>query len=618
MIELSGKSGCGESLSSPRLIRHTRARSRTAAAAVVLTAMTLAAFAPLWQAGFVYDDALYILDNPEVRGGLTLTALRWDFTSFHAFNWHPLTWISHQVDAQLFGLDPRGHHLVSLTIHLANTVLLLTLLNLLTGSLGAASLAAGLFALHPLHVESVAWVAERKDLLAAFFMFLALRAYLGYTRRPGTGRYLAVAVLFGLGLISKPMLVTFPFVLLLLDWWPLGRLWPAPGAASGSRRVVMEKVPFLLLSVASSIVTYLAQREGGALVSFPLRARVANALVSVLSYLGKTVWPDKLAVYYPHPGSSLPGWKTAAALAVLAGLCALAIRQRRSRPYLLMGWCWFAGMLVPVAGLVQVGGQAMADRYTYLPLVGIFLAAGSGWRDLGGERRRAAAWVIVPAVVLVMLGALTWRQAGYWRDEATLFGHAREVTSGNWLAESGLGRVLAARGDLDEGIRHLRESLRINPYIALNHYNLGKALALLGRPEEAVGAYRDAVNLQPDYPDAWYNLGNACLKLGRNAQAVEAFRQALRWSPGYAAAWNNLGIAYRDSGRRSEAREAFREAVRLRPDHALARLNLGLVSLALGDVESALAEYRILERLDREKARTLASALALPGEASPP
>ena len=594
---------------------------------LVLIAATLAAYHGVLRADFVYDDDQYLLNRAHVRAGLTLENLTWAFTTFYASNWHPLTWISHLVDMSLFGTQPAGHHATSLILHLLNTVLLFRLLERLTGALGRSAMVAGLFALHPLHVESVAWVAERKDVLSAAFFLLALDAYRRYAARPGTARYLVVALLFSLGLLSKPMVVTLPFVLLLLDWWPLGRLGPG--------RLLLEKVPLLLLSAASGLVTFAAQRSGQSLLDLEhhtLSARLVNATISYVRYLGDAFLPTGLAVFYPLPGAGYPAWQFAAALLLLLALTATCLRLARRRPWLATGWLWYVGMLFPVIGLIQVGLQSHADRYTYLPLVGVFLAL------LWESNARAEAWAlprraraVAVAVVLPALALLTLLQVGHWKDQRTLFTHAREVTGesavaainiaaqarregrldeaaalylealrlspGFFEATYGLGSILVMQGAVDAGVAHYRAALRVRPGVAEVWLKLGGAEAQLGRWGEAVSAYGRALALEPGLAEAWFNLGAAEAQLGRREEAVSAYRKALALEPAVVAGHMNLGNVLSDMGRSEEALAAYAEALRLAPERAEVYFNRGLALERVGRRQEAARDYREALRL---------------------
>jgi tetratricopeptide (TPR) repeat protein len=563
-----------------------------------------------------YDDPVYVTENAHVKGGLTWANVEWAFHSTEASNWHPLTWLSHMADCQVFGLHPWGHHLTSVLLHATNAVLLFAALRLMTGALWRSLLVAALFGLHPLHVESVAWVSERKDVLSTIFWMLVLWAY---ARRAQVARargrsapvfYGLALLFFALGLMCKPMLVTLPCVLLLLDYWPLRR-WEATSAAA-RWALLAEKIPFFALSAAASAVTLLAQGSGGAVSStedFPWPVRVANALIAYCRYLGRCFVPAKLAVFYPFFPEQPPLWEPLLAGALLAGVTAAAVALTRRRPYLLVGWLWFAGTLMPVIGLVQIGGQSMADRYTYVPLIGVFIMAAWAAGDATASwphRRRVRS--LGAGAVLVVLAAMTTRQLSFWKDGASLFRHALAVTENNWVAHANLFatmskssapgagaelqetvRILAAfaenydkRGiELErtpggslEAIKDFRTAVRIMPDLAGPHYNLGTALAgIPGGLPEAIEEFRTAARLRPDFVGAHYNLGIALARLpGGMPEAIEEFRTAARLKPGFAEAHYNLGLALSGiPGRTGEAVEQFEAALRDKPDLVQAR-----------------------------------------------
>jgi predicted negative regulator of RcsB-dependent stress response len=497
------------------------------------------------------DDNLYVYENPQVRAGLTPENIVWSFTVFEAFNWHPLTWISHMLDCELFGLRPGLHHLTNLLFHLMNTALLLLVLRRMTGSLWRSGFVAALFALHPLHVESVAWVAERKDLLSTFFWLMSIWAYARYAERPGLHRYLPVLAFFALGLLAKPMIVTLPFVLLLLDFWPLCRIQLGQGGAdnnltiprSSALRLIWEKIPLFILTAISIVVTLAAQQKGAALKSFaafPLKTRIANALISYVSYIGKMIWPVNLAVYYPHP-LALPIWQTVGAGVFLTAVSFLCIWAARKRPYLAIGWLWYLGTLVPVIGLVQVGSQALADRYTYIPLIGLFVLIGWGVPAiLIGWRHRRTVLALSTAVLLLGLTLCTWVQVGYWQDSISLFQHTVKVTTDNNFAHSNLGVALARRGRFDEAITHYYEALRIKPNEAEVYNNLGNVLLAKGNVDGAIHHFGKALKIWPDWAEAHNNLGVALEKGGKLEEAKVHYQQALRLNPDYPRAKDNL------------------------------------------------------------------------------
>ncbi len=556
----------------------------TAAAVAVLSALPYLA-GGVSGSFIAIDDGDYIYDNPRVRDGLTRAGVRWALTSFHASNWHPLTWISHMADISLFGLDARGHHLTSVLIHALAAALLCVALHRMTGALGRSAFVAALFGVHPLHVESVAWAAERKDVLAGLLFAFVLLAYAQYARRPRPLGYLAVVALLALGLTAKPMLVTAPCVLLLLDFWPLGRSPGTAGAGAATahrikqRHLLAEKVPLLALCAGASWLTLIAQRTGGTLATLerhPPGHRLANALVSYAVYLRDAIWPSSPAVYYPHPASLPSPAVIAAALLVLAALSWVAWAGRRRRPFLATGWLWYLGMLVPVLGLVQVGGQARADRYTYLPLLGVFLMLAWSVPPTSSPRRRLPPRAIVAVTILLLLAGLSAAHLRHWRDSETLFRRALAVTTGNWLIHNNLGAVLLARDRLDEAAEQFQKSLQSSPR-AENHNNLGMVLFRGRQIDGAIEQYRQALRLRPDYAAARHNLGLALAALGRTEEATGHFREALRLNPGFFEAALALGRASAELGRPTEAAGAYREALRLRPQSVEARSGLAAV-----------------------------------------
>ena len=521
----------------------------------VLAAITFAVYFQTTGFDFIsLDDPGYIVDNEAVRQGLTVDGLRWSFLSFHESNWHPLTWISHMLDVRLFGLNPGMHHLTNVLFHVLNTALLFLVLHRMTGAVWKSAAVAALFALHPLHVESVAWISERKDVLSTFFWMLTMAAYLGYVQRRTVPRYLLMALFFILGLMSKPMLVTLPFVLLLLDLWPLKRWRPFSGTESTPssapvtgavplRILFLEKAPLIALSAASSLVTVLAQKAGGAvkdLESMSVPARLANAVVSCVRYLGMTVWPHDLAVYYPFQGDISPFMVTGCLLFLLL-LTALAVYSIKKAPYLTVGWLWYIGTLLPVIGIVQVGSQSMADRYTYVPLIGVFIAVTWGLTDLSDRMHLVKA--VLPASTVAVLTALawaTWVQAGLWKDSETLFRHTLSVTSGNYLVHYDLGYALYEKGDVQGAVHHYQEALRIRSDLPQVHNNLGGILLNQGDSDGAIRHYVEALKIDPHQARVYNNLGIAFIRKGRTGQAVRCFERALQVDPGYRDARNNL------------------------------------------------------------------------------
>ncbi|MGD0259054.1 MAG: tetratricopeptide repeat protein [Verrucomicrobiota bacterium] len=634
----------------------------------LLAVLALTAFWRVTHNDFIkLDDRQYVTENPHVQGGFTWENVKWAFQAGYASNWHPVTWLSHTLDVRIFGLRPGWHHLINLLLHTANAILLFLVLNRMTGAVCRSAVVAALFAVHPLHVESVAWVAERKDVLSTFFFILTLSAYARYAagRRPGSegsgrlgrnGRlgeaslpsrlwYVATLGLFALGLMSKPMLATLPFVLLLLDFWPLGRSaeWGMRGAESGGSArgrgwagLVAEKVPFFVLAAGSSVLTFLAQAKGhNVSIGLPLGSRIANAIASYLKYLGKTVWPADLAVFYPHPDIRYPvshqwaGWKIALAALLLIAITVWALFRARRQPWFAVGWFWYLGTLVPVIGIIQVGGQALADRYTYIPLIGVFIcltwgAADSlaslrpGGRDvspkgpfspapdgislgrLGEASLLSGAQVLLAAAgILAVTGCVlaTQRQVKYWRNNLTLFEHALSVTANNAVAHYNIGTELEDQGNYDAAVAHFRTALEYDPSYADAHCSLGFALHALGKVDDALEQYQAAIRLKPWHAQARTSLGAILWMRGQREAAFEQYAEALRLKPDLAQAHYNLGIALTALGRFPEATTHLAEAVRLKPDYPEARTRLSQALFKQGNLAEAEAAMREVVRL---------------------
>ncbi len=576
----------------------------------VLLILTAAVFRPLLENDFInFDDDQYVTDNRHVQQGLKRQEFAWAFTTRDAANWHPLTWLSHMLDVELYGLNPRGHHLTSLLLHLANAGLLFFVFNRMTGGLWASAFVAAVFAVHPLHVESVAWVAERKDLLSAFFSLLTLWAYHHYSSRPGVGRYVPVIVLFSLGLMAKPMVITLPLVFLLLDYWPLGRLSDGRGTG-GSLRLstlaqrLLEKAPLFLLSAGSAAITLSAQKSGGAVqdADFPLAIRAFNALASYAHYLWKMVWPRNLAVFYPHPGNDLPWWLGAGAGLLLLASSIAVVRAGRRLPFLPVGWFWYLATLIPVIGLVQVGRQGMADRYTYLPLTGVFIMVAWGAPALlSGWRRRDRALALAALLILPALGVRAHHQAAAWRDSLTLFSQALLATRDNWLAEYNVGLLLAGRGNAAGAVAHYRSALRIRPDYTEAHINLGTLLAAERKFEEAAGHFREAISRDPlmsrlGANTAFVSLGNVLLELGRTDEAEGMYQQARRADPRDPAPLYCLALLETRRSNLPGAETLYREALRMKPDYQEAANNLAILLVNLSRTGEAVGTLgRILE-----------------------
>ncbi|UCE99176.1 MAG: tetratricopeptide repeat protein [Planctomycetota bacterium] len=554
---------------------------------VVLILVTLSVFWQVRSHEFIsFDDNMYIYNNSQVTAGLTRESLAWAFTTTHAFNWHPLTWMSHMLDCELYGLDAGGHHFTNVLFHIANTVLLLLVLNRMTRNLWPSVFVAAAFALHPLHVESVAWASERKDVLSTFFWMLTMWAYVRYVERREIKRYIVIILVFTLGLMAKQMLVTLPFVLLLLDYWPLGRLkFEKQCFRNSARECIVEKLPLLLLSAVAGIVIYLVQHAVDIVKStkdYPLSARITNALAAYITYIGKMLWPTRLAIFYPHPGKDLPVWQSVGAALLLVLITAAIFWKIRRRPYLAVGWLWYLGTLVPVIGLVQIGLQALADRYTYIPLIGLFMIIAWGTADiLARLRYRKVVLSITGLLLLLIMAVMSWFQVSYWRNGMTLYGHGTEVVPNNTWTRYYLGEELVLRGRLDEAIKHFKESLRIEPDCAYTKYFLGSVLLRQGKIDEAIKVYEE---LLPKLPDNIAAADMPDVKLVRKGKLGEIINL-------YTKGHVNLGIALSQQGKLDEAIKHYTEALRIRPDFAVAHTNLGHALARQGKLEEAITHY---------------------------
>jgi len=594
----------------PEARQTPRRRGLAVILALALVIIAAAAYSPVRQHAFLqFDDADYVVENGAVRAGLTWAGLKWAFSTPYAGNWHPLTWISHMADVQMFGMDAGLHHLSSLFLHLLTTLLVFRLLTRLTGAMGASACVAALFAVHPLHVESVAWVAERKDVLSGFFSVLTLTAYAWYTRHPGWVRYLAVGGSFALALLSKPMAVTLPFVLLLLDAWPLAR-WRGVslGAdAPGAMALLREKAPLFAMAAASAVVTFLVQRHAGAVQSldaYPIALRLANMPVAYVTYLVDTVLPVYLAPLYPYP-SSITWWQSATAVITLAAISVGAFRWRRDKPYLIVGWCWFLVMLVPVIGLVQVGSQSHADRYMYLPAIGLFMMAVWGIREWAASR---PAWSrALPALgvaVVIAAAVATYRQVMFWQDSVTLWERTVAVTEDNYRAQTNLGFALAAAGQRSRALAAYSEAIRLNPNYPNAHNYFGTLLADMGDHDRAAAEYEAALAHRPRFAEAQNNLGLTRAAQDRLDDAIAAFTEALRVDPSFAPARNNLAIAYMRQGHPEKAIAEFEEAVRQQPDSAESHANLATALAGAGRKRESLPHFEAAARLGGDPVRT--------------
>jgi tetratricopeptide (TPR) repeat protein len=577
-------------------VRLTLRNQKGLAIFLLITSLVLV-YAPVRDYPFInYDDNLYVTEASQVQQGLGWDSVVWAMTTMEAAFWHPLTSLSHILDYQLFGLNPTGHHLTNLLLHLVNVVLLFWVLHRMTGALWPSALVAALFSLHPLNVESVAWVAERKNVLSTLFWLLTLLAYVGYVKKPDWKRYLGMMGIFVLGLMAKPMLVTLPCVLLLLDYWPLGRL----GNDSKTfwkrlPKLALEKLPLFAPVAVASILAIEAQSQAGALSSWeglPLGTRVGNAVLAYGLYLKKMVWPTDLAVFYPHPGSSLEAWPVALAALLLVGLSLGVWWQGRRSPYLVVGWLWYLGTLFPVSGVIQVGEHAMADRYAYVPLMGLFIILVWGTAELSQTLRFPKTWLLASGLcLLVTLALLTRVQLGYWQSTRALFEHALTVTSNNHVAHNAVGIELMEEKQLGKAVDHLTQALAINPTYADAHNNLGLAFSRQGRSEEGIRHYQQALQIRPDSYAAHNNLGLVILGSGQVDEAMEHFSQALLLNPSYVEAYNNLGTAMLKKGDRAKAMELFRKALELRPGFAEAHYNLGTELLKAAEFSDAKVHF---------------------------
>ena len=612
---------------------------------LLLAAVTLAVYWPVTRYEFVnYDDSDFITTNPTVQAGLTVAGLHYAWQAEVARNWHPLAVLSHMLDCQLFGLRAGWHHLTSLLLHVANSLLLFLVLKRMTAAFWRSALVAALFAWHPLHVESVAWIAERKDVLSALFWWLAVWAWLGYagsSPKPGSKSklfYILAVFLFALAAMSKPMVVTFPFVLLLLDFWPLrrfqlrappppvreGRAKSRPGppvAKTASKlpppwRLLLEKVPFFAISAALCWKTFLVQKSGGAMMDaahLPIASRIGNAFISYVRYPAKMFWPENLSALYLRTGD-WRAWQVAGAVLLLAGLTAWIVAQARTRPWLAMGWFWYAGMLVPVIGLVQVGMQTLADRYTYLPLVGLFIILAWGGADLAARFRPPK---FVPGLVAVLSLAacllLTARQIPCWQDSETLFKKMIDVSGRNYMAHYNLGNFYARQGKTDLAIAHYRLALAAEPNYADAHNNLAERLLLLGQFDEAIRHYQDAARIQPT-ATAYFNLGNTYADAARArgdtnlfAQSVRAYQQSLQLDPNSFATHNNFGMVWQDQHQDNLAISEFQAAVFSKPDFELCHFNLANALAGVGRWDEAITNYQAAARLNPARVQSFSS-----------
>jgi len=603
-----------------------------------------------------YDDELYVTQNHYVQKGISLEGIKWAFTTFHSANWHPLTWLSHMLDCELYRLNPAGHHWTNVEFHAANALLLLFILFKMTGALWQSAFVAALFALHPLHVESVAWVAERKDVLSTFFGLLSIVTYYQYVKKSSAGYYLLVIILLSLSLMAKPMLVTLPFVLILLDLWPLkrfqfqGDFYLKPGKSNSdvirrNYRIIIEKIPLFIPVAISCVITFFAQKNEGAvkaLLALPMKYRIENTVVSYVKYVLKTIWPHKLAVFYPHPGNTLPLWQIAGGALLIAAACYGAIRLAKQFPYILVGLFWYLGTLVPVIGLVQVGDQGMADRYTYIPLIGIFIIVSWGVPDLfkklgarrsedrsrrsevGGrksevENRRSEILsgvgnyldkirfkgIFLGISVGIILAALSWNtffQLNFWKNGITMFEHAVSVTRNNYIAENNLGTAIGSK-DLDKALFHYKAALKIKPDCAGALFNMGNIYEKKGQTDKAISHYLKALKIKPDYFGALNNLGRVFYNKGDYDSAVSYFKKALKLDSKKADARMNLANVLYLQSKPEEAIAQYKKILQTDFENADAHYNLAYVLSSQHKLSEAVFHYNETLKIDPEYAK---------------
>ena len=605
---------------------------------LALAILTVITFWSLKDCGFIsFDDNFYVYDNAYVQSGLNANSIKQAFSSELVEKsglWHPVTWMSLMLDYQIFGLNPFGFHMVNLLLHVMSTILLFLVFHRMTKSLWPSAFVAALFAIHPLHVESVAWIAERKDVLSTFFWMLTLGAYSHYVEHPGFRRYFLILLFFVLGMMAKPMLITLPFVLLLLDYWPLQRfqeikpdhkvqpeasnLLTSDKQKKKSKKkhdvqeilevkkpaepeykwsliypLLWEKVPLFILTILFSIITYITEQSAGAVHSeaIPLVVRIGNAFVSYITYIGKMIWPSSLAVFYPYPRLLVP-WQVLGSVFLLIVITLVVIWRAKRSPYLATGWLWYIGMLVPVIGIVQAGAQAMADRYTYIPLIGLFIIVAWGVPDLLKKwNHRKEIILAVSALSILSLSIITWTQIEYWQNSITLFDHALKITDYNWLAYNNRGFAYNVLGDYKQAIEDLNRAIEIKPSYADAYNNRGIAYKGLGNYKQAIEDLNRAIEIKPSYAQAYYNRGNAYSGLGNYRQAIEDYSRVIEIKPSYADAYNNRGNAYSGLGNYRQAIEDYGRAIEIKPSYAQAYYNRGNAYSGLGNYHQAIEDY---------------------------
>jgi len=549
-----------------------------------------------------WDDGLYVTENVYVQKGLSEEGFIWAFTTSHAGNWHPITWLSHMLDCELYGLSPAGHHYTNIAFHIANTLLLFFILSKMTGTLWKSAFVAALFAIHPLHVESVAWVSERKDVLSTFFGLLMIGAYYRYIKAPDIKNYLLVIIFLSLGLMSKPMLVSFPFVLLLLDFWPLKRiqfkhnddLRSGKSTCYGSKGVfqlIVEKIPLIIIAVIFCILTFIIQRNGGVMApleALPLKTRIANALISYVSYVVKAIWPNNMSYYYPYLIGTFSVWQICGTTLLITSVVLGAIYLSRQYPYVLVGLFWYFGTLVPVIGLVQVSNQAMADRYTYIPLIGFFIIIVWGVPDILIKWQYRKTFLCVSAaVILPLLTTRAFLQARHWKNSVTLFENAVKINKNNYHALNNLVTALINNENYDEAYLYLSRAIKMDPQKAYLRINLANVLFLQSKPDEAISKYREILQTDSENADVHYNLAYVLSTQGKFDEAVSLYKKTLKIDPEYSKAHNNLGDIYFNQGKTTEAFMHYAEVIKIKPDYVQAYNKLGLILLRQGKLDKA-------------------------------
>jgi len=625
-----------------------RTRRRIALVALGIAALSIAAFWQVTSNPFInYDDAMYVTGNPYVQAGLAQKSIVWALSTTHTGNWTPLTWLSHMLDCQFFSLRAGGHHLTSLVLHTTSALLLLGLLHRLTSHLWRSAFVAGIFAVHPINVESVAWVAERKSVLCTLLWLVTIWAYLHYTAKPDWKRYLLVVIAFAAALMAKPMAVTLPFALLLIDYWPLGRLRLHSPSADGEREIalsgkphqqsraeprprvsvpppklLLEKLPLVLLAIGDCLITFKAQRESGSIrtiATFPVGLRLENSLLSYIGYIKKLLWPSGLAVFYPFPRSHPPVWEVGLAAIGLAGITLLALgATRRLIRYPSVGWLWYLGTLVPVIGLIQVGGQSMADRYAYIPMLGVLILVVWSIASLTSNRRPARNTVIAVALITVLGFALATRnQVGYWSDSEALFDHAQQVTDDNYVAFNNLGEAVAAKGRPEEAERWFAKAVQADPTYTPAHENLGMALIQEGRLDEGVASLTRATELDPGSYTALNKLGAALARKGQLDDALGVLNHALQLNPSFAPTLANQGIVLEQQGKFEDAAVSLEKAVQNAASVDLAvqfHCRLANVLVKKGEAPQAAEEYRTALKLSPGFAPAIEGLRRIPPE----